>query len=111
MEILVRMVNRSDKTDDSKYGDCIAARPDGFPWTQAERTNPAWSLFRSNLTQAEVDALLQPLIDAGSLKLIYRRKLTVDVNGLGLAPNPTSGAIPDIPAEDIRAVTSEKPLP
>lgn len=58
MEFLVRIVDRSDREDDSKRGDVLCAQPDGWAWSQAELTNPAWRIIRVNVLRSTVDALL-----------------------------------------------------
>lgn len=46
MELLVRIIDRSAAENDSKRGDIIAVQPDGWAWTDAERTNPDWVIIK-----------------------------------------------------------------
>ena len=62
MELLIRVVDRCEpgqtpRPDQSQAGDVIAACPDGWPWSDAERDSPEWRIVRLPLTQTEADAL------------------------------------------------------
>lgn len=46
MEALVRIVDRSADEADSKRGDVIVVQPDGWAWSQEERTNPDWLIIK-----------------------------------------------------------------
>lgn len=46
MEALVRIIDRSAAEDDSKRGDVICVQPDGWAWSEAERTNPDWLIIK-----------------------------------------------------------------
>lgn len=46
MEALVRIIDRSAAEDDSKRGDVICVQPDGWAWSDAERTNPDWLIIK-----------------------------------------------------------------
>jgi hypothetical protein len=84
MEFLIRIRDRSSGTTDSKAGDVIAARPDNWPWSQAELTNTDWVIVRSNLTQAEADAALALDIDSVTGAMKRRRKYWIDTSATGL---------------------------
>jgi hypothetical protein len=58
MEFLVRIVDKSAAIDGSKAGDVIAFKPDGWAWTPAEKSNPAWVIVRCPLTLIEAEALV-----------------------------------------------------
>ncbi|MCC6193747.1 MAG: hypothetical protein IT518_04690 [Burkholderiales bacterium] len=58
MEFLVRIVDRSDREDDSKRGDVLCAQPDGWAWSQAELVNPDWRIVSVRVLQSTVDAFL-----------------------------------------------------
>lgn len=63
MEILVRIIDKDQPDPDlakmaSKRGDVIAICPDGWPWSEAERTNPEWRIVRSPILQTHSEVLL-----------------------------------------------------
>jgi len=50
-------------------GDVIAAMPDGWDWSDEEKTNPAWRILKMpTLTQAEADSLLAAEENVSGLK-------------------------------------------
>lgn len=57
MELLVRIVDKGPHDNQSKAGDVIAICPDGWEWSQAERTNPDWIIIHADLTEIESNAL------------------------------------------------------
>lgn len=78
MELLIR--TRDKATDDpmaSKAGDVIAACPDGWAWTAAERASPDWTIVRVDLLPVEVDALLATRMAQG--QIVARRAQRIDV--------------------------------
>lgn len=84
MELLIRVANKHPENSDmfeksSQRGDVIAAMPDGWQWSVSERENPDWIIVSADITQAEVDALLEPG-RAGEPQ--YRRRVGVDVDGI-----------------------------
>lgn len=54
MELLVCIVGNGNRV---LPGHVIEAMPDGHPWSEAERSNPAWRIVRADLTPVEADAL------------------------------------------------------
>lgn len=89
MELLIRIVDKHPAVSTlyeraSQRGDVIVAVPDGWDWSNAERSNPEWIIVRAEITEIEVDALLEP----GRLgEPQYRRRLGIDPSGL------TAGAV------------------
>lgn len=58
MELLVRLIDRSEHEADSKRGDVVTAQPDGWGWSQAERTNPDWMIIKvAGMLATDSDAL------------------------------------------------------
>ncbi|MBZ2208480.1 hypothetical protein [Massilia soli] len=45
----------------SQRGDIIAIVPDGWEWSERERSNPEWLIIKAdNLTEQDVESLLEP---------------------------------------------------
>jgi len=84
MELLIRTVHKHPVVatiheSASQMGDVIAACPDGWAWSESERSHPDWIIVRASITDIEVEALLEPARPGeGSL----RRRLGVSVVGL-----------------------------
>ena len=73
-EALIRVVDRSGAPIDSKAGDVISVCPDGWAWSSAERTNPAWRIVSViGILQSTVDALLAPDVNAVTSQMTRRR--------------------------------------
>ncbi len=79
MELLIRATDKAEAENASKRGDVIAACPDGWEWSAAERGNPDWIIIQANITQIEADALLEGFRPGEPQ---YRRRLGVNPNGL-----------------------------
>ena len=59
MELLVRIIDRSQREDDSHRGDVIAVVRDGWEWSQIERTNPDWLILKvGGLLDTDADTML-----------------------------------------------------
>lgn len=109
MEVLIRVVDKGEAEDASKAGDVLAVCPDGWAWSQAERTADEWRIVRASLLASEVDALLSCSPDPAVLR---RREYAVDVARL---PDPelyvgarTRGII-DVVRETMLAAMVKKP--
>lgn len=84
MELLVRIVDRSEAESDSKRGDVIAVQPDGWAWTDAERTNPDWLIIKvANLLATDRDTMVSTAqqFPAGRFR---RREWGLDFSGAPL---------------------------
>jgi hypothetical protein len=86
VEILVRVKDRSDRPDDSKAGDVIAACPVGWEWTKRERTNPNWRIITADLLPTEISALTSPVCYASG-KIEHKRKYGINLAGLSSRPD------------------------
>jgi hypothetical protein len=121
-ELLVRIVDRGGVDlpkgpGDSKRGDVIAACPDGWGWSIAERTDPQWRLMRVPLLGSEITALLAPGDGDPLTQKIHRRKYYVDINKIvdiepGFLDYPRVPSIPDLTAKvkKVRAAMTLKGL-
>lgn len=84
MELLIRIVGKHPIISPlaeaaSQRGDVISACPDGWEWSEEERSNPDWIFITADITEIEADALLEPARPGeGNL----RRRLGVDPDGL-----------------------------
>lgn len=84
MELLIRTKHKHPAVAaiheaSGQRGDVIAACPDGWAWSDAERTNPDWIIIRAKITQIEADALMESARpDEGKLK----RRIGIDLEGL-----------------------------
>jgi hypothetical protein len=59
MEALLAVVDKNTGVVDAiQAGDIIDVHPDGWPWTDTEKTNPDWRIVQVNVLQSTVDALL-----------------------------------------------------
>lgn len=80
MELLVRLIDRSDREDDSKRGDVVVAMPDGWAWSEAERMNSAWIIIKVvSLLGTDLDAMLAASVDATG-RLHRRRGWKLDLS-------------------------------
>ena len=57
----------------------IAAMPDGWAWSDAERTNPDWIIVTAQITEVEAEALLE---ESRVNEPRYRRRLGIHLDGL-----------------------------
>lgn len=90
MELLIRIIDKSTAEDASQRGDVICACPDGWAWSDAERSNPDWIIIKADITEIECDALLE----SGRLgEPQYRRRLGVDPVGLMSGDELTRSAL------------------
>ena len=90
-ELLVRAVDKTNPTEVwrdvklTKAFDVICVRPDGWPWSVQERTNPAWRIVALPLIS---EGLLTPLTDPepGEKENIFLqirgRRLRIDKSGV-----------------------------
>ena len=65
-------------------GDVIVVCPDGWPWSEIERTHPQWAIVKAPLLDAEVEALQAQGDGDTELKEVAKRKYRLDVDALGL---------------------------
>lgn len=84
MELLIRTVGKHPiisplAESSSQRGDVIAACPDGWEWSQAERENPEWIIICVGITEVEAGALLEA---ARPGEGVLRRRIGVDTTGL-----------------------------
>lgn len=84
MELLIRVTDKHPVVSDqyevaSQRGDVIAACPDGWSWSVAERSNPDWIIVLAAITEVEVGALLEGYRPNEPK---YRRRLGVNPDGL-----------------------------
>lgn len=84
MELLIRTVGKHPIISPlaeaaSQRGDVIAACPNGWQWSPAERDNPDWIIIVVDITEIEADAMLEPARPGeGTL----RRRLGINPDGL-----------------------------
>lgn len=81
MELLIRTVDKSSAENASQKGDVIAAMPDGWGWSNAERTNPDWIIVSAQITEVEAEALLE---ESRQNEPVYRRRLGINLDGLAV---------------------------
>lgn len=84
MELLIRVVDKHQPNSEayetaSQRGDVICACPDGWPWSDAERTNPDWIIISADITEVEAGALLE---SGRPDERQFRRRLGVNPDGL-----------------------------
>lgn len=79
MELLIRTIDKSASENASQSGDVIAAMPDGWAWSDAERTNPDWIIVTAQITEVEAEALLE---ESRVNEPRYRRRLGIHLDGL-----------------------------
>ena len=116
MEVLVRVVDRSGRVDDSKRGDVIAIEPDGWNWSAQELTEEYWRIFRCPITQAQADTFLQSATPA---ELVahpnwIRRRYTLNLDNLPPAtaalfsPPRTQAIVVITNRNQVAGITAEK---
>jgi hypothetical protein len=91
MELLIRIKDKEQPDKElaqraSKAGDVIAACPDGWAWTEAEKTNPEWRIIQVPLLEVEKDALLASP-QADSLQKSFRTK-RIDLTKMDIPYSP-----------------------
>lgn len=84
MELLIRLVDKQPADHAlwekaGQRGDVVAAMPDGWAWSDTERTNPEWLIVTAEITDIEVVALLEPYRPTEPQ---YKRRLGVNPDGL-----------------------------
>jgi hypothetical protein len=79
MELLIRTVDKGPDAMHSKRGHVIWVCPDGWEWSEAERTNPEWMIISVPITQIEADGLLSLPHDGDPPG---RRRFRLNLNGL-----------------------------
>ena len=79
-ELLVRVADKTTAEDPRallflRAGEVVVVCPDGWPWSEAEQTNPDWVILKlPNVTESEASAMLGPDREfPGSGKLSLRR--------------------------------------
>lgn len=98
MELLIRTADKHPVVSmmhetSSQQGDVIAAMPDGWAWSDAERSNPDWIIIHVDLTDIETDALMEAG-RPGEPK--YRRRLGVNIDGLKTGDKLTRNQLMDL---------------
>lgn len=88
-ELLIRVVdkavdnpNRVNGYTCMKAGDIVSVCPDGWGWTDAEKTNPDWRIVRVPLLVSEVTALLTNGDGNPTIQLVNKRKSKIDFTSL-----------------------------
>ena len=84
MELLIRITDKQPVIaaiyeQSSQRGDVICAMPDGWQWSEAERTNPDWIIVKAEITEIESLALLE---GGRPNEPQWRRRLGVNHDGL-----------------------------
>lgn len=84
MELLIRLVDKQPVGHElwekaSQRGDVIAAMPDGWAWSDAERNNPEWLIVTADITDVEAGALLE---SCRPNEPQYKRRLGVNPDGM-----------------------------
>ena len=84
MELLIRIADKhpvvaAQYEMAGQRGDVIAACPDGWAWSPAERDNPDWIIVTADITDIEAGALLE---GARPGEPRFRRRLGVNPDGL-----------------------------
>ncbi|MEK9721994.1 MAG: hypothetical protein VW405_00740 [Rhodospirillaceae bacterium] len=79
MELLIFAVDRPFSTrrelvERYMRGDVVIAKPDGWPWSQRELTNPDWRILRVGLLKSETDALSAAETDISGIKTLKRKR-------------------------------------
>lgn len=108
-ELLVRVQDKVNADLDldlqcTKRGDVIAACPDGWPWSEAERTAPYWRIFKiPALPLDEALTLTTPELPADPLNpgRLRKRAQYLDVDAILASALPQ--AIKDYLNDDTRA--------
>ena len=125
VEALVRVVDKvnpnSQELSDSlfKRGDVLTVQVAGWPWTERERTNPAWRIIRINgITRAQADNLVsQDTPRFEGERIIRRRSVKIDLDGVEiqqaerdkLADNGRAEPVITVPTADLIAAAKPKP--
>lgn len=84
MELLIRLVDKQPSghalwEQASQRGDVISACPDGWAWSETERTNTEWLIVIADITDIEADGLMET---HRPNEPRYRRRLGVNPDGL-----------------------------
>lgn len=80
MELLIRV---HDKDSDRRHrmcerGDVVVVCPDGWAWSEKEKTLPCWRILRVDMSEAEAIALTAPEVGIGG----RRRAIGIDLSAL-----------------------------
>lgn len=112
MELLIDLTGRvgtANPKTDWQPGDVVVACPDGWPWTEVERTNPKWLIVKCpEMSKLEAESLAAPELptdlktDPATLK---RRQFKVDVDALTAKVDVQKV----VPLADLRTVATLKP--
>lgn len=87
MEMLVWLVDKGPSIDQYKAGDVIVVCPDGWPWSDLEKTNADWVIVRTAILPVEAEALTaEPWVGEDGIGVMdeprRQRLYKVDVTGL-----------------------------
>lgn len=94
-ELLIRVIDKigADPYQDAqltKRGDVIVVCPDGWPWSEEERTNPMWRILAvPDLSISEASILLAPERDTDPRhpsRVLQRRAFHLDLDGPTFLP-------------------------
>jgi hypothetical protein len=120
-ELLVRIEDKSSDPDPvrdrmlSKKGHVIDIRPDGWPWTQAELTNPAWRVGSvPGVTPEDYVKFAGAVVDRGPLAMVQiaRKAFYLDVDQLAAKlMSSRAGALASFTSEEIDAATIATVVP
>ena len=99
-ELLIRTVDKTssnliDNATCTKRGDVIVVVPDGWNWSQIERTNPEWIIIRSKLSVEEAKAYTEPPKKTDAEKIVARRAIKIDLDSVKI-PAQVKDSIDDI---------------
>ena len=119
-EMLVRVIDKplsGNPALDSKRsmrGDVIVAKPDGWPWSEEEKSNPAWRIFKSDLSLTDAEAMRSsepgnPKINPNLRRYLF--KFDIDSMPAGIKTAITKipkNIIINISATDLKSVKLQK---
>lgn len=90
MELLIDLTGRiGGQKNDWQPGDVVVACPDGWKWSELERTNPKWAIVKvPDMPKQEAESLASPELPkslSDSADLLQRRQFKFDVDALKVA--------------------------
>jgi hypothetical protein len=119
-ELLVRVVSKSsaDPAQDAKLtkrGDVIIVVPDGWGWSDIERSDPQWRIFKwPSVSESEASALLTPELPVSEADvdnpLLQRRGFNLNLDAAILPAALKAYLADDTRAQAFFAVPSQVTL-